>query len=132
MKINQLFVKKVEIEVVLKLLRCFGLEDFNDNKLFSRNDLVQHDTLERMKKMKSELECYYLPCKAKMYLDAIREKRAITILKQVLRLHGYFLISREKNIHNKKVIFYQLVNEKDKSKPLNMKQYTITNILYFD
>jgi hypothetical protein len=132
MKINQLFVKKVEMDVVLELLRCFGLDDLNDKKLFSRNDLIQHDTLERVQKMKSNLERYYLPCKAKMYLDVIREKRAITILKQVLRLHGYFLISREKNINNKKVIFYQLINEKDKFKPQNMKQYNLTNILYFD
>lgn len=132
MKINQLFVKKVETDVVLKLLQCFGLDDFNDKKLFSRNDLILHDTLKCMQTMKTDLERYYLPCKAKMYLETINEKRAITILKQVLRLHGYFLISREKNINNKKIIFYQLINEKDKFKPQNMRQYNITNILYFD
>lgn len=132
MKINQLFVKKVETDVVLELLKCFGIEDLNDKKLFSRSDLVQHNTLEKMHSMKSDLERYYLPCKAKMYLDSINEKRAITILKQVLRLHGYYLISREKNMNNKKIIFYQLINEKDKQKPQNMKQYNITNTLYFD
>jgi hypothetical protein len=132
MKINQLFVKRVDTDVLLDLLKCFGLDDFNDKRLFSRCDLIQHATLLKIELMKPQLEQYYLPCKAKMYLGVINEKRAITILKQVLRLHGYFLISREKNVNNKKIIFYQLINEKDKDKQLNMKQYNITNILCFD
>lgn len=132
MKINQLFVKKVDTDVVLRLLQCFGLEDFNDKKLFCRHDLVQNCTLNKIESMKADLERYYLPCKAKMYLDCSNEKRAITVLKQVLRLHGYYLLSREKNHNNKKIIFYQLINEKDKFKPQNMKRYNITNILHFD
>ena len=82
--------------------------------------------------MRSELEDFYLPCKAKIYLEGMDEKRAITVLKQILRLHGYFLLSREKNFNNKKIIFYQLINEKDKLKSHNMKTFHITNILNFD
>lgn len=133
MKIHQLFVKKVDTELVLKMLECFGLQDFNDKKLFSRYDLVQHRTLEIFENtLKEDLKKFYLPCKSKMYLENLTEKRLITILKQVLRLHGYYLFSKEKNYNNKKIIFYQLINERDKCKPMHMKQYNITNILYFD
>lgn len=132
MKINQLFTKKVDTEIVLRLLNCFSLADLNDKKSFCKYDIIQFNTIEKMNLMRSELEDFYLPCKAKIYLEGMDEKRAITVLKQILRLHGYFLLSREKNFNNKKIIFYQLINEKDKLKSHNMKTFHITNILNFD
>lgn len=131
MKINQLFNRKVDTEVLLKLLHCFGLNDLNDKRTFCKYDIIQNNTVFKLNSMRSILETYYLPCKAKVYLEDIDEKRAITILKQILRLHGYYLNSKEKNFNNRKIIFYQLINEKDKQRSNNMKQYQITNILNF-
>ena len=131
MKINQLFTRKVDTEVLLKLLHCFNLVDLNDKRMFCKYDLIQNDTTTKLNEIKDRLEDYYLPCKSKVYLEDINEKKAITILKQVLRLHGYYLNSKEKNFNNKKIIFYQLINEKDKKKSHNMKKYNITNILLF-
>lgn len=132
MKINQLFVKKVDTDLLIRLLNCFGLKNLSDKKLFCKFDLVQNKTLEKFEAIKDELRTFYLPCKAKMYLELLTEKRVITVLKQVLRLHGYFLVSKEKNHNNRKIIFYQLINEKEKQKPLHVKHYNITNILNFD
>lgn len=132
MKINQLFTKKVDTDVVLKLLQCFGINDLNEKKIFCKYDLMQNNTVAKLNTLKPELEHYYLPCKARVYLEDLTEKRAITVLKQVLRLHGYYLNSKEKNLNNKKIIFYQMINEKDKLQPQNMKRYNITNILSFD
>lgn len=132
MKINQLFTKKVDTDVVLKLLQCFGINDLNEKKVFCKYDLMQNNTVSKLNALKPELERYYLPCKAKVYLEDLTEKRAITVLKQVLRLHGYYLNSKEKNLNNKKIIFYQMINEKDKLHPQNMKKYNITNILNFN
>ena len=132
MKINQLFVKKVDIDVLIRLLHCFGLDNMNDRKFFSKYDLVQHNTVQKLNTLKVELEEYYLPCKAKIYLENITEKRALTVLKQVLRLHNYYLLSRERNFNQKKVIFYQLVNDKDKTRPQKMKRYNVVNVVHFD
>lgn len=134
MKINQLFTKKVDTDILLKLLSCFGINDLNDKRFFCKYDMIQANTIERIAEVKDELEEYYLPCKARIYLDIenMNEKRAITILKQVLRLHGYHLISKEKNVNNRKIIFYQLMNEKDTSQTHHMKKYVVTNILTFD
>lgn len=132
MKIHQLFRLKVETDVLIKLLKCFNLNGLEDKKVFSKYDLVKCDTLHKLEDMKSELEIYYLPCKSKIYLHELTEKKAITVLKQVLRLHGYFLVSKEKNVSNKKVIFYVLMNEKEKHKTPNMKKFGITNVLTFN
>lgn len=134
MKIHQLFTKKVDTDVLLKLLAAFGINDLNDKKMFCKLDLVQHDTVRKIINLKSCLEQYYLPCKSKIYLNinAINEKRCVTILKQILRLHGYFLISKEKNLNNKKVVFYQLINEKERQQTFNMKRFEVTNIITFD
>lgn len=134
MKINQLFTKKVDTDVLLALLNCFGLTDLNDKRFFCKFDMIQHNTVQRLEELTPILREYYLPCKAKVYLenDNMTEKRAITILKQVLRLHGYHLYSKEKNVNNRKIIFYQLLNELDKNTSHHMKRFDVTNIIHFD
>ena len=59
--------------------------------------------------MVDELEKYYLPCKAKVYLSDINERKCITILRQFLKSQGYTLISKEKYINKKKLLIYQVI-----------------------
>ena len=63
MKINQLFTKKVDTNVLLRLLRCFSLADLNDKKNFCKYDIIQFNTIDQINEMRPELEFYYLPCK---------------------------------------------------------------------
>ena len=132
MKINQLFTKHVELEVVMQLLACFGLESLQDKRLFSKHDLMQDKTVEKIKELLPVLEEYYLPCKSRIYLQNINEKRALTILKQVLRLHQYYLMSIERNIQNKKVIFYKLLNDTEYASMQHMKQKPEPSLLTFN
>lgn len=134
MKINQLFIKKVENDVMMRVLHCFGLVDLNDKRLFCKFDMAQLKTVVKLTDMRSFLEPYYLPCKAKIYMDPVgmNEKRAITVLKQVLRLYGYNLVSKEKNVNNRKIIFYQLLSDKDYTQTTQMKRHDVTNVISFD
>lgn len=134
MKINQLFIKKIELDLLLEVLNCFGLTDLYDKRFFCKYDILQQNTVERLNQLRGKLEPFYLPCKAKIYMDenGMNEKRAITILKQILRLHGYYLSSKEKNVNNRKIIFYQLLNEKDRTQSHHMKKFNVTNIISFD
>lgn len=132
MKINQLFKSRVDTDTLLRLLKCFGLNDLNDKMLFSKLDIVKLNTVNLIKIELHLLEPYYLPCKALIYLRCLTEKKAITVLKQVLRLHGHFLISIEKNQNNRKIIYYQLMNDKDMKKIPRIKTFNITNIITFD
>ena len=56
-----------------------------------------------------ELKKYYLPCKSKLYLLSLNEKKCITILRQLLKVHNYTLMSKEKYIKGKKSLFYQVI-----------------------
>lgn len=134
MKINQLFIKKVDVDLLVRVLNCFGLTDLNDKRFFCKLDMIQHSTVIQFAMLRESLEPFYLPCKAKIYMnpDSMNEKRAITILKQLLRLHGYYLISKERNINNRKIIFYQMMNEKDRTQSQHMKKFDVTNIISFD
>lgn len=120
MKINQLFRKHVDLDMVAQVLDCFNLTSFSDRRMFSKNDLLHFQTIEKIELLKLQLADYYLPCKAKVYLDNINENRAITILKQILRLYDQHLVSKEKNINNKKIIFYQIQSHSEVQVQQNM------------
>jgi len=116
---DQLFKKIPSDEILNKLLICFGLKNINDKKYFSRNDLKKINTIENINKIKNKLEEFYLPCKAKIYLNNLTEKKIITILKHFIKYKLYKLISCEKYMNKTKIIIYQLIkNINTDHKPL--------------
>lgn len=108
MRINQVFKKPVDLALTVDLLRCFALNGLDDTRLFCKKDLLKFGTLARVAELVPSLSLYYLPCKARTYLSDLSEKRVVTVLKQVVRLHGYILLSKERSVNGKKVIFYRL------------------------
>lgn len=122
---NQLFRYTPPRDVLHKILEVFGLKDLDDNRNFTRNDMEKLNTLENICQMKSVLEEYYLPCKARTYLNDISYKNVITILRQIIRLYGYSVISREKYMKGDKFIIYQLIPTDERNyKPMT----TITEV----
>jgi hypothetical protein len=110
---NQLFCEEPTMDLIIELLKCYGLSSLNDNIEFSKADLCENKTVEKMEDMIHELIMYYLPCKAKIYLDVITEKRAITILSQFIKLFSYRLARKERIINKRKVIFYRIQKIED-------------------
>ena len=68
-----------------------------------------------------EMVLYYIPCKAKKYLGELNEDRAITILRQFLRLYEYELFKKERMIQKRKLIFYSL-------QPMNIRPIFIQKV----
>jgi len=115
---NQLFSCVPELNVVDKLLSYFGLEDgINDKNSFNKLNMKELDTVKKIDEYKGELRKYYIPCKARVYLDVIDEKKCITILRQFIKTHGYTLVSSDKSINGTKIKLYRLI-EIDNSKQL--------------
>tara|TARA_B000000557_G_scaffold262348_1_gene262983 strand:+ start:795 stop:1193 length:399 start_codon:yes stop_codon:yes gene_type:complete len=115
---NQLFSCVPELNVVDKLLSYFGLEDgINDKNSFNKLNMKELDTVKKIDEYKGELRKYYIPCKARVYLDVIDEKKCITILRQFIKTHGYTLVSCDKSINGNKIKLYRLI-EIDNSKQL--------------
>ncbi len=132
MKINQLFRKKMEDPHLTQFLNCYGLSGLNDRTPFSKNRLLERGTVGQLEGMVQELEEYYLPCKSKVYLRNLTTKRAITILKQFIRVHGYILLSTEMNSNNCKVIFYNILSEVELSRSKTMRTFSQTSMLAFN
>ena len=106
---NQLFRKHLPRNIALKVINAFGLTDFEDNHNFSRKDLININCLDKIAELVPVLKEYYLPCKARTYLSQLNVKNIITILRQVSKLYGYSVISREKYSRGDKFMIYQLV-----------------------
>lgn len=105
---NQIFKKMPPTELIMGILNSFGLNDLDDKRSFSRKDLSQLDTVNKVNELKGELIKYYLPCKARSYLNDLTEKNVVTILRQCLKCIGYTVNSREKYLKGEKFIIYNL------------------------
>jgi hypothetical protein len=101
---SRLFRQKPPIDIINIILHEIGFTGLNDTKLFCAEEL-QDGTIEAWVPL---LEPYYLPCKARRYLDQINPHRIITILRHVLPFHDYGLTSYERLHLGKKRTVYQI------------------------
>lgn len=106
---NQLFKNSPDLSFTESLLQHFGIKDINDNHSFTKSNLTDLKTVDKIKEKIKEIAKYYIPCKAKKYLVDLNEKKCITILRQFLKVQNYTLISKEKYTQGKKHLFYQVI-----------------------
>ena len=131
MTINQLFSKKPNIEIIIKILNCFGLENLDDTKIFTKKDLKEQQLIENLEAIKDEIGSYYLPCKKTKYLEKLTFKKSITLLRQFLKCMDYTCFAKEKYIQGEKYLTYQLMST-DKKKVLQMRKKDDSMIVCFD
>lgn len=105
---KQLFKLEPKINILLEIIKCFGIDNLNEEKTFSRDILIKIDSVNKIKQL--HLKKYYLPCKSKIYLNNLNEKKIITILRHFLKFFNYTLKSKEKYINKKKIIIYRIEN----------------------
>lgn len=106
---NQLFKITPDITFINELLKLYGINNINEKKYFTKQDLENINTLEELINIKDILSSYYIPCKSKIYLKDITLKRAIVILRQFIKIVNYTINSKEKFIKGKKTTIYELV-----------------------
>ena len=111
---DQLFKIKPDLNLVNDIIKLYGLSDYKDSDLFTKQNLVDLNTVEKLKEMLPRLTDYYLPCKAKQHLTRIDEKKCITILRQLLKQHNYNILSKEKCIKGEKFNYYQIIEYSNK------------------
>jgi len=102
---KKLFRKEPPKELVEQILRSTGLLGLHDLRWFTKEELV----LENHEEWLPLLQPFYLPCKAKRFLDTTLDtNRLITILRHCIRVHGYDLSVQERLYKDKKHSLYQL------------------------
>ena len=111
---DQLFKNKPDMNLVNDTIRLFGLDDFNDTKLFTKQNMIDLKTVEKVNEIVPRLQDFYLPCKSKKYLTRLDEKKCLTILRQLLKQYNYNLLTKEKCIKGEKFNYYQIIQYSNK------------------
>ena len=110
---NQLFKIIPDIQIVQTILECFGLENLEDTRLFTKEHMKDIQTVDKMTELSEILKDYYLPCKGKKYLINLTEKKCITLLRQFIKVHDYKCIGMEKSVNGNKTMSYRLLYSKE-------------------
>ena len=117
MVVNQLFMQKPPNELLVKIIKAFGLNDLNDTKEFSQIDMDNYNTLTIFHTLEKELADCYIPCKRQEYTGNIRNiiyKEAVTIFRQFLKAYNYDLQSKERYIKGIRYLVYKIVTKQEK------------------
>lgn len=109
---NQLFRKVPSKDFVIKVLKMYGIDGFDLLKIITIKDLEQNNVLQKIQSIDFELQNYYLKCKW-MYIKSLTEKKTLTLLRQLIKLYGYKLISKEKCVKGNKFCIYQITENSE-------------------
>ena len=130
-KKDQNFKKKPDLKIIQPILETFGLDNLEDDRFFTKEHMKEIKTIENMIDLYENLEEYYLPCKSKIYLKDLTEKKCITILRQFVKNYNYKVIGIEKSIKGNKQTTYRLmyVNQdflSPKKEPEKQRKYIVS------
>lgn len=101
-----IFRREPPLELVIRVLAAFGLKSIDDASWFSKS----HIRLDVLETVLIELDSYYMPCKAEIYLyKELTPLRAVTILRHVLKTRDIHLSTVEKARGGNKTIWYQII-----------------------
>lgn len=127
---KHLFFRKIPDQLFLeRLLKCYGIPHFGADITFTKDDLRNIHVQEKVIQLLDELRTYYIPCKAKVYLQDISVQKCVTILRQILRLHTCYLLSNQKMKNGQKVVLYTIIYP---DKPQQLRKAEATTTLSFD
>ena len=105
---SPIFRQNPPLDIVLKVLLTFGLSSLYDASWFAKS----HVRLDKLEEVLIELEPYYIPCKAKEYLyTSLTQIKAVTILRQILKVYDIHLQTSERGRGNVKTVWYHLDNK---------------------
>lgn len=111
-EIKHLFRKRPLLELVEQILQALHFTGLDDARTFQKCDI----DVAAFEEILPLLEPYYLPCKAKLFLYDFSQAKAITVIRHLLRAHGYKLRTHEKVSQGIKQTLYQI--ERDAWAPL--------------
>jgi hypothetical protein len=95
-------------DLVVDWLRRIHIEGFSDSHTFNEHTFP----FDEFGGILLEAEPYYYPCKARNYLHGpITMKRAMTVLRQLVRPHGYTFMTHERLQTGRKFNEYYLIPE---------------------
>ena len=108
-KKEQLFKNVPPKDFVEDILKLFIPNGFQDSYYqFSRKMINEKNVIEKLSLLMPQLKNYYMNCKHKKYLENLDPKKCVTILRQLLRLYDYRVVSIEKYHNGQKFLLYKI------------------------
>ncbi len=96
---NNLFHEPPSRDIVTECMNVLGFNSLDDSRVFTVRDL----NVETFDICILLLEPFYYPCKSKKYLyGQMTPHRILTVIRQIIRVHGYAVANQEKVINGKK------------------------------
>jgi len=112
-KNQQLFKAIPPVELVNEVLGFFGIQNFNENYNFTIDDINNKHVIQKL--LKLPFEDFYIHGKYELYFSKMDYRSCITILRQLLKIYGYKVITIEKYTPTRKYLSYHI--EKLRSPP---------------
>jgi len=123
---SQTFKIKPSIEIINKLLDCIGLSGLDCEEEFTLKKLIENNVIEKFKIIEPELVPFYVPCKARKYLNKYEVKNIITIVRQFLKTCAYNFETKEKYSNKRKFLIYKIVKNRVEEEEPNQENYVLT------
>jgi hypothetical protein len=123
---SQTFKIKPSIEIINKLLDCIGLSGLDCGEEFTLKKLVENNVVEKFKTIEPELVPFYVPCKARKYLNKYEVKNIITIVRQFLKTCAHNFETKEKYSNKRKFLIYKIVKNRVEEEEPNQENYVLT------
>lgn len=120
---TQLFRKPLTSELLMIIKKIYKIKNLNNHQ-FNKKKILEYNTIEQLELFYFYISKFYLPCKAKIFLENITINRTVTILKQILKEFNYTVSATEKYDKNKKYTHYR-INKNKKLTLINMDKYLI-------
>ena len=108
--INQLFRIMPDFTFIENFIKLFIPNGFDEYYLFTKDKIITNRIVEKMQSFYyvQGFKNIYMPCKYKKYFSNLNYKKCVTILRQILKLYNYKLVSKEKYEHKQKKLFYSI------------------------
>jgi len=126
MTVNQLFKNKPPLEFILKVLNIIGVKSLENNNTFRKHDLKEN-VITKINSIKLDFLEYYIPCKYNIYFTDLDNKKLITILRQMVKMYNFKIISKDTHFKGDKITTYifKIGNNKKQTNTSIKNKYTI-------
>ena len=104
---SQLFKEKPPLQLIIKLINCFGFTGLDDKSELNFNNNFD-EKIQNYKVIEEELSKIYVNCKIHNYLYKYQGKKIVTVIRQFLKTINYNLESKEKSYNKQKYLVYYL------------------------
>lgn len=106
----QLFSQLPRKGLVERILSSFGVSMCKYNS-FTIHDMARHDSVKSIHQqgLVDELSSFYIPCKAKTYLNDLTEKKLLTVIRHLLRTQDLKLKSKTIRMGKDRIQEYTII-----------------------